>query len=513
MSVTGIAAKLGVAAGALLGLGVLSAGCSTEFINEGPGVPSDRSTGTVPEGVNGVCRQPNTARPIIADQKLWEHARTCTPRTPARFIRLGYTPAGASSEADALKEQEGILAILKDGAKDDGNNKLVSLMRALHERGLKDPALAERVSRQTTHDYICDYSYLLNTMARQREKLAHGEKCTARAYDTVLRETCPRRRHLHEEAVWLTSSWSCVTHTGALGAESSCFRMCAYDDYCAKHVSCGTPDVDLTMCALGVCVPEARALGCSRDAAGPDVPYPVCADQTPSVLCSMRSSTTVVEALVPVEDGELPVGAGALAEVGADAVEVVVGIEVLCGLGDEVEQLVDEVADGDLLLLAEVDELAVEPVAHGAPLVLLDERAGVLAEREVPPVEQVERAHQRLDERGDRHRVVDARRHVADADLHGVEEGVGADVPPDLLRVVDTARPDEEVDVALERRVRAEGATGMPVRGKRLKISLPDALQPAGAAEPERESWWRAPGCAGGSSGPGWRGPSPCRGP
>lgn len=262
-SVTRTAAKMGVAAGALLGLGFLGlgGGCatSTEFIDEGPGLPTDRTTGTVPEGVIGVCRQPNTARPLIADQQLWEHARPCTPRTPPRFIRLGYTPLAAGSEAEAVKEQQQILTAIKEGEKDDGNNKLVALMRNLHDRGLHDPSLRDRVSRQTTHDYICDYTYLLNTMAHQRDKLAAGDKCAARAYDTTLRgETCLFDVS-HEEAVWLTSSWSCVTHTGALGSESSCFRMCAYDDYCAKHVSCATPDVDLTMCALGVCVPEARA--------------------------------------------------------------------------------------------------------------------------------------------------------------------------------------------------------------------------------------------------------------
>jgi hypothetical protein len=262
MNVTRIAATLGWAAGAFLGLGVIVAGCatSTEFYYEGPGQPADRATGTVPDGVIGVCRLPNTARPLIADQKLWEHARTCTARTPPRFIRLGYSPVAATNEADALKEQEKILATLKEGQKDDGgNNTLMTLMRTLHERGLRDTALRDRVSRQTTHDGICDYTYLLNTMARQREKLAKGEKCAARAYDTAARaETCLFDTS-HEEAVWLTSSWSCVTHTGALGTESSCFRMCAYDDYCAKHVSCATPDVDLTMCALGVCVPEPRA--------------------------------------------------------------------------------------------------------------------------------------------------------------------------------------------------------------------------------------------------------------
>lgn len=246
----------------LLAVGVVVAGCatSTQFFYEGPGSPPDRSTGTVPQGVNGVCRVPETARPLIVDEKLWEHARPCTPRTPTRFIRLGYKPVGAASEAEALKEQEKVLATIKDGEREDGgNNTLVALMRATQERGLKDPTLRSRVSRQTTRDYVCDYTYLLNTMARQHDKLKKGNKCATQAYDTHTRaETCLFDTS-RQEVVWMTSSWSCVTHTGALGEESSCFQLCAYDDYCAKHVSCATPDVDLLMCAMGVCVPEARA--------------------------------------------------------------------------------------------------------------------------------------------------------------------------------------------------------------------------------------------------------------
>jgi hypothetical protein len=246
----------------LLAVGAVVAGCatSTQFFYEGPGQPPDRATGTVPEGVNGVCRLADTARPIIVDEKLWEHARVCTPRTPARFIRLGYRPVNAPTEAEALKEQEKVLQAIKDGEKEEGgNNTLVALMRNLHDRGLKDPFLRDRVSRQTTRDYICDYTYLLNTMSRQHDKLTKGEKCAAKAYDTEAKTEVCLFDTSHQEAVWMTSSWGCVTHTGELGTESSCFRLCAYDDYCAKHVACATPDVDLLMCSLGVCVPEARA--------------------------------------------------------------------------------------------------------------------------------------------------------------------------------------------------------------------------------------------------------------
>src|SRR6185436_11747018 len=99
----------------------------TEYYNEGPGLPSERASGTVPEGVNGVCRRPTTMRPLIVEEKLWEHTRTCSPQTPARFIRLGYTPLQATNEPEAQKEQEKLLASLKDGKA--SNNQLVSLIR------------------------------------------------------------------------------------------------------------------------------------------------------------------------------------------------------------------------------------------------------------------------------------------------------------------------------------------------------------------------------------------------
>ncbi len=249
---------------ATMALGVASVGStcgtSTEYFYEGQGGPTQRTTGTVPDGEIGVCRMPMTARPLLVDEKLWDHARICTQQTPARFIRLGYTPVAATNEAEALKEQERYFGTLREGEKSEGgNNQLVSLLRNLHERGLKDPLLHNRVARQTARDGVCDYSYLLNTMATQRHKLAKGEKCAAQAYDTTVRGDVCLFDTTHEETVWLTSSWSCVAHTGTLGDDTSCYRLCGYDDYCAKQVTCSAPDIDLLMCAMGVCLPEARA--------------------------------------------------------------------------------------------------------------------------------------------------------------------------------------------------------------------------------------------------------------
>lgn len=255
----GIAKGLGLLATACAGLAVVWGCASTEFFPEGPGQPSDRASGTVPDGELGVCRVPQTRRPLIVDEKLWENTRFCTPRTPSRYIRMGY---GSSDDPNADKEQERLLGVLREGQKEDGGNQqLVNLLRALRDRGLKDPYLRDRVARETAREGVCDYTYLLNTMAKQREKLTSKKdvRCTVQVYDPAVRGDACLFDIKRNEVSWLTSSWSCVTHTGALGESTSCYQLCGYDDYCAKHVPCAAQDVDLLMCALGVCLPEPRA--------------------------------------------------------------------------------------------------------------------------------------------------------------------------------------------------------------------------------------------------------------
>ncbi len=266
VALNGIAKALGWLTLAVAGTFIY--GCaSTEYPHEGVGQPTDRAAGAVPDGELGVCRVPLTRRPLIVDEKLWERTRYCTARTPARFIRIGQ---GSSSDPNGDKDQERILQILAEGKKDDGtapkdnpqptgNQQMVSLMRALRDRALKDPYMKTRVSRETSREGVCDYSFMLNKMAKQRDKLAKGDKCAVNVFDPEIRgETClfDTKR---DEVVWLTSSWSCVTRSGKSGDAISCFTLCAYDDYCAKQVPCAAADTDLLLCMMGVCVPEARA--------------------------------------------------------------------------------------------------------------------------------------------------------------------------------------------------------------------------------------------------------------
>src|SRR6187402_2416260 len=76
-------------------------------------------------------------------------------------------------------------------------------------------------------------------------------------------------------------------------------------------------------------------------------------------------------------DAQLPVGAGAMLENPADVVDLVAAAQLVDDVVDELEVFEDEFALGHLALAAEVDELAVDAVAGGAPLVLHDQRPAV----------------------------------------------------------------------------------------------------------------------------------------
>jgi len=245
-----------VAATAMLLVSALGAAscASTEFSTEPPGQPTDKASGNVPAGAIGVCKRDGTKRPPIVPESLWEGAKTCTARTPREFIRLGYSE---KDDPDAENQINQILAALKDGPKEDGgNNQFVTMLRGVRQRGLENPTLRDRVSRDTTSAGACDFTYLLNTMGKSREKIEH-DACTAEVYDANARkEVCLFDK---PEGLWLTGGWACLMNVRSLGSDQSCHRLCAYDDYCAKQVGCAGADIDLLLCAMGVCLPEQTA--------------------------------------------------------------------------------------------------------------------------------------------------------------------------------------------------------------------------------------------------------------
>ncbi|MBI4701434.1 MAG: hypothetical protein HY744_09790 [Deltaproteobacteria bacterium] len=253
-----IQTKPGQSTGALLAL-LLAAGCaSTEFINEGPGQPTDRASGIAPAGSVGVCRQPLGRRPPLLSETLWEGSRPCRSRTPYRHVRLGYgrtVPPGA--DQDDQQRVDAILEAVREGSKEpDGNARMLQMMRVVRQYADKDSRLRSRVERVSGRTLPCDYSYLLGTMERQLGQLQQGERCTALAFDSRQRRDICMFETGRKDADWLTSAWGCFAFTGTVGEGTSCYQLCAHDDYCAAQVSCAAADLDLVLCALGVCLPE-----------------------------------------------------------------------------------------------------------------------------------------------------------------------------------------------------------------------------------------------------------------
>jgi hypothetical protein len=134
-----------------------------------------------------------------------------------------------------------------------------------------------------------------------------------------------------------------------------------------------------------------------------------------------------------VIDSELPVGTRPFIKNPKRVLDFLATAEVIDDVIDEpLEHLADESARRKVHLLAEVDELAVETEACRAPLVLLDERLRVDAKRHVVTPQLPELRHHRLKDRGDAHRLVHARAHIAHAELEGRELVMRPNVPPDL---------------------------------------------------------------------------------
>jgi hypothetical protein len=252
-----LAGASAAAVAAVIALGIASGCASTEYPIEGAGAPSDRASGNVPYGSLGVCKKPFTKRPPIVSETLWENARTCTPRTPPEHIRIGYgrtTAEGGNAEADQRVEKS--LQALRDTPKSETGNVLFSgMIRQLRDYAMGDPDLRDRVGRSSPLATPCDFKYLLTTMSASREKL-DDDKCTVKVYDAKQRAEACLFDTAREEALYLTSSWDCVAHTNAVGQEQSCYRLCGYDDYCARQVSCAAPDIDLLLCSMGVCLPQ-----------------------------------------------------------------------------------------------------------------------------------------------------------------------------------------------------------------------------------------------------------------
>src|SRR6266849_6852382 len=145
-------------------------------------------------------------------------------------------------------------------------------------------------------------------------------------------------------------------------------------------------------------------------------------------------------------DAKLALGAGALVENGVNVLDGAAAAEVVDHVVDEGEQLDGKIAHGHFGLLAEIDELAFDAVASGAPLVFFDERTAVQAEAHISSVQAMQLDDDGLGERGDGHGFFNLSGDIAHAELEGAERWMRANVPPDLLAGVDAVELDEEAE-------------------------------------------------------------------
>ena len=159
-------------------------------------------------------------------------------------------------------------------------------------------------------------------------------------------------------------------------------------------------------------------------------------------------SNHLLQILRLLEDLELALGTATVLQHRVDVFDLAAAVEFVEHIVHELEILEHQLARRHFLFLAEVDQLAVQAVAGGAPLVLHDQGAAVHAEPLVPRMQLVQLHHRGLDQRGERERFVGAHRDVADPHFDGREKRMRPDVPPDLLGVVDRVGLDQQVDEA-----------------------------------------------------------------
>src|SRR6266498_2920744 len=145
-----------------------------------------------------------------------------------------------------------------------------------------------------------------------------------------------------------------------------------------------------------------------------------------------------------VENAQLAVRSRAVLQDPVYPLDLLAGAQLVHDVVHELEHLSREVAEGHLDFLAAIDQFPVDSPAARAPLVLEDQRAAVTPPAQVLDTQFVELHADRLDQRRDRYRLVHAHRNVADAELDRLEEGVRAEIPPDLLAVVDAVRLDHD---------------------------------------------------------------------
>ncbi len=178
-------------------------------------------------------------------------------------------------------------------------------------------------------------------------------------------------------------------------------------------------------------------------------------------------------------------GTGAARQYIAGPCNLLHAAERLRVVGDQAENLVQQVVETDHAALAEVDQALVEAVAHRAPAIFTNQHGRIQAPALVGHPQPVKHA-QNTDEQGRQgYRVVQPRAHVHDPGLERRITGAGPQVPPDTRGVFDETGVHEDIDVALVLRVARESFRKTGAR-QRIEDREPVTLETRIAAFPER---------------------------
>src|SRR5579859_2209236 len=98
--------------------------------------------------------------------------------------------------------------------------------------------------------------------------------------------------------------------------------------------------------------------------------------------------------------------------------------------------------------MLKINDLGIEAIAHGTPLVLFEEIARYDICFSAALIEPGLFCHQRLADCREANDIIEREWHIEDAELHGAKKRMGTDIPPDFLGVVDAAGVDKCLYIA-----------------------------------------------------------------
>ena len=127
-----------------------------------------------------------------------------------------------------------------------------------------------------------------------------------------------------------------------------------------------------------------------------------------------------------------------------DVFDLVLISQFLDFIGNKFEHFLEQLALVYFAFPTEIDQLAVESVTASAPSVFVEQTFLIATEGHVITAQFLQFENNRLHQSRQRDGVVNARLRIANPKFNGVEKRMQPDVPPNLLRIIDAIRGDQQ---------------------------------------------------------------------